>query len=46
MNIINKIKLAQNLELESNFHCIFCGKETHLVMHDQIHFLGVYLRQK
>ena len=34
MNIINKITLALNLELESNFH-ILCGKnETHLAMHD------------
>ena len=34
MNISNKIALAENLELESNFH-IFCGiKETHLAMHD------------
>ena len=51
MNIILKNNVSVNLELESNFYILSGKKDTHLAMHRlnplfQIHFLGVYLRQK
>ena len=46
MNTINKITVAQNLELESNIHILYSKKETRLSMYDLIHFSNLLSRYR